>query len=140
MPKTTVTFGVISKRQSAVNSVSKSNLVNESNAIEKAYRVITSKLDNKQNINGSLNLIKSNAERMLESLADSTTANKYNSYIISIIEKMNETGEKAYLEYADQLSRKFASNILQYISELDMVIENVTDYKLTDNQIGRAHV
>lgn len=136
MPKTTVTFGVISKRQSAVNSVSKSNLVNESNAIEKAYRVITSKLDNKQNINGSLNLIKSNAERMLESLADSTTANKYNSYIISIIEKMNETGEKAYLEYADQLSRKFASNILQYISELDMVIENVTDYKLTDKQKG----
>lgn len=134
MPKTIVTFGVITKRQTAKNSVSKSNQLNESNAIDKAYRVITSKLENKQSLNGSLNLIKSNAERMLESLADSNTANKYSSYVISIIEKMNDTKEKAYVEYADQLAYKFSSNVLQYVAELDSVIENVTSYNLTEKQ------
>ena len=74
MPKTLIKFGNISKRLASRNSKPKSNVVNECNSIEKSYRTINNVLENKS---GGINVIKQNATKILESLADSNLADKY---------------------------------------------------------------
>jgi len=131
MPKNIVTFGIISKRVAAKNSVSK-NLINEANSIEKEYKFVNSKLDNLDE--STINIIKSKTDKIFESLADSNTANKFKFYPLSIISKLNNSNNRICIEYANQLADKYCSRVLPYISEINYVVECISDFALSDKQ------
>ena len=134
MPKNIVTFGIISKRVAAKNSVSK-NLMNEVNSIEKEYKFVNSKLDNLDE--STINIIKSKTDKIFESLADSNTANKFKFYPLSIISKLNNSNNRICIEYANQLADKYCSRVLPYISEINYVLECISDFALSDNKKRR---
>ena len=131
MPKNIVTFVIISKRVAAKNSVSK-NLMNEVNSIEKEYKFVNSKLDNLDE--STINIIKSKTDKIFESLADSNTANKFKFYPLSIISKLNNSNNRICIEYANQLADKYCSRVLPYISEINYVLEFISDFALSDKQ------
>lgn len=127
MPKTLIKFGNISKRLASRNSKPKSNIVNECNSIEKSYRTINNVLENKS---GGINVIKQNATKILESLADSNLADKYIFYPISIIEKLNNIDSS----FANYIMEQYSKNIIPYINNVSYIIEGIDEYNLSDKQ------
>ena len=79
MPKALIKLGNITRRYASKNAKSTMG-VNEYNSIEKNYRIlssVTSKADSTNSSKYNLHTITLSARKILESLADSNTANKY---------------------------------------------------------------
>lgn len=132
MPKTLIKFSNITKRLASRNAISKSNIINECNSIEKSYRTINNILEN--NKSSGLSAIKLNADKILESLVDSNIANKYKFYPLSIAEKVNEFDNT----FSDSVIDKYCTIILPYVDDMNSIIEGVNDFNLTDKQKERV--
>ena len=132
MPKTLIKFSNISKRSASINALSKINVVNECNSIERHYKSIFNVLEN--NKASGLSTIKMNTDRILESLADSNMANKYTYYPLNIAEKVNDYDDK----YATVIIERYCTMVLPYVKDITGVANSINGYKLTDTQKQRV--
>ena len=136
MPKALIKLGNITRRCASKNAKSTMG-VNEYNSIEKNYRIVTSVMsrveESANNGKYNLNTVTHSARKVLESLADSNTANKYALYPLSIAEKFNGVDNK----FSDSIIETYCTTIMPYIKDISYIAESINNFNLTKEQKER---